>query len=150
MFFSLAGVMIWWIRISKRGDNTRIVCFCVFLCRVFVSVFKSSFLRWIQIFILRMSELQSHQMLLNYESLCWSSRLQRPKRSDLAELGENNCISTPFVVEYLVEMRNFTQANCKFRRFRILNTARLWWLDTSWRETDLSRLKALKFLKLGY
>lgn len=27
--FFLAGVMIWWIRISKRGDNTRIVCFCV-------------------------------------------------------------------------------------------------------------------------
>lgn len=34
--FFLAGVMIWWIRISKRGDNTPIVRFlvCVFLCRV--------------------------------------------------------------------------------------------------------------------
>lgn len=52
----------------KAGDNTCIhACFfLVCLLSGFVSLFKSSFLKWIQIFILRVSELQSLRMLFNY------------------------------------------------------------------------------------
>lgn len=70
----LAGVMIWWIRISKPGTILAFMLVFFFLCvslsRFFflpslVSRFKSSFLKWIQIFILRMCELAAHRMLFN-------------------------------------------------------------------------------------
>lgn len=124
--------MIWWIRISKCRDNTCIVCFYVFLCRVFVSMFKSSFLRWKQIFILQMSELHAHQMLLIWKSLL-EQQVAVARRLDLAELRGK-------IIVFLLPLSYNIFWKCVFlwmqfasvKCVRIFNTARVWRLDTSW------------------
>lgn len=93
MFFSSRG--LWYGESEFQSPGTILAFTLVFFVPFvgfFVSLFKSSFLKWIQIFILWVSELQSLRMLFKLLKSLSEQQVAAPRRSESLSLSHKVCL----------------------------------------------------------